>query len=378
MRILILDAANANSLAIVRYLGKDSSHDIDVLGYSHLSLSFFSKYANKKHIVSNPKLNKRSFLKDLVAILTKEKYDLLIPVGYYTHEVCVHNYTELKLFTQIILPSKEAFDLAANKITTYNLAEQIRVPYPKSWHCKSRSEVETLNVSFPAVIKASFEMGKNVVSYVNNKPALVNKFYEICDQNGFTDQNLPVIQEYIEGDGYGFFAYYENGVCKQFFMHKRIREYPASGGASVCAESIYDTVLCDLGKKLLDQLQWNGVAMVEFKKDVKDGIYKLMEINPKFWGSLELALSSGVNFPECLVMKAQGKIVSENKTYNFKRFHWILNGELFRLFTRPFSVFNFIKDCFTADSDLYVRDLLPNIFQIFLIFIHYFKKISGR
>jgi predicted ATP-grasp superfamily ATP-dependent carboligase len=378
MKVLVLDAGNANTLAIVRSLGMSDNMEIEAVGYSNFSLSFFSKFVKQKHIITNPKDDKTLFLSDLIVLLQKKSYDLIMPVGYYAHEVCVHNIEVLKLYSTLVLPDRKAFDLAANKITTYQIAEELQVPYPKSWMLKTKQDIEHLNVSFPAVIKASFEMGKNVVSYVHSKSELVNKFYEICDANGFSDQNLPVVQEYIKGDGYGFFAYYESGTCKQFFMHKRIREYPATGGASVCAEAINDPSLLDLGKKMLDHLKWNGVAMVEFKKDVNDGQYKLMEINPKFWGSLELALACGVHFPLCLMMRSQGIEVPEKSSYKFKRFQWILNGELFRFITRPFSLIRIVKDSFTSDNDLSARDPLPNIFQIFLIFIHYFKKIRGR
>ena len=82
-----------------------------------------------------------------------------------------------------------------------------------------------------------------------------------------------MIQEYIQGSGYGFFAIYENGNLKEFFMHKRIRENPITGGSSVCAKSIYEPKLFRYGKDLLDKLNWHGVAMVEFKKDSKSGKY---------------------------------------------------------------------------------------------------------
>ena len=67
-------------------------------------------------------------------------------------------------------------------------------------------------------------------------------------------------------------------------MHRRLREYPVTGGPSALAESIYDPMLMEQGLKLLDNLQWHGVAMVEFKKDERTGRYVLMEINPKFCG----------------------------------------------------------------------------------------------
>ena len=56
-------------------------------------------------------------------------------------------------------------------------------------------------------------------------------------------------------------------------MHRRIREYPSSGGPSTCAESYFDEKMLEYGKKILDHLKWDGVAMIEFKKDDSSGTY---------------------------------------------------------------------------------------------------------
>jgi predicted ATP-grasp superfamily ATP-dependent carboligase len=62
-------------------------------------------------------------------------------------------------------------------------------------------------------------------------------------------------------------------------------------------ESFHDEVMEELGTRLLRALDWRGVAMVEFKRDRRTGEYKLLEVNPRFWGSLPLALHCGVVFP---------------------------------------------------------------------------------
>ena len=74
------------------------------------------------------------------------------------------------------------------------------------------------------------------------------------------------------------------------------------------------------GKKILDELKWEGVAMVEFKKDNSTGMYNLMEINAKFWGSLDLALVCGADFPGLMIDSALGKEIVP-WTYKYKRFH---------------------------------------------------------
>src|SRR6185503_13112360 len=89
---------------------------------------------------------------------------------------------------------------------------------------------------------------------------------------------------------------------------RRIREKPPSGGVSVYCESI--AIPQDLEASsglLLNRLGWNGVAMVEFKLDREAGKAYLMEINGRFWGSLQLAVDAGVDFPRLLVEAALGK-----------------------------------------------------------------------
>lgn len=67
---------------------------------------------------------------------------------------------------------------------------------------------------------------------------------------------------------------------------------------SVVCESVpLDAEMIEASKKLLAAVDWQGVAMVEFKRDVRDGKAKLMEINGRFWGSLQLAIASGIDFP---------------------------------------------------------------------------------
>lgn len=375
-KILVLDAANQNTLAIVRHLSR-AGYIVHVCGYQQASLALFSKYPKKKFVIPAPDKSEEGFINALVKILTGEKYNLLMPVGFKSYKACTNHQEKLKALTNLIVTTQSNIALAADKRATYNLAQQTGVPYPKTIRLHSRSEIHTLETSYPAVVKSPFESGQNVVEYADNKQQLIEKFEAMCAKNKFEFPNLPIIQEYVQGEGYGFFAYYEEGKCRSIFMHHRLREYPVTGGASVCAEAYRDEKLKLYGMKLLDELKWNGVAMVEFKKDIANGEYKLMEINPKFWGSLELALSSGVNFPDMLIRKAAGEEIAYNESYEKVTFQWLLNGELLHVIERPSDFFGVIKTLFYSKTDLCFRDPVPHLFQIANIFTHYYKKLKG-
>jgi protein-tyrosine-phosphatase len=126
----------------------------------------------------------------------------------------------------------------------------------------------------------------------------------------------PVLeQDYFGGHGFGVAVLFEHGEPRWWFAHERIHELPITGGASSYRRSI--DVPANLRKATLDlltHLRWHGVAMVEFKV-ADDGDYRLMEINPRLWGSLPLAIASGVNFPLALMRMATGQPVGQQPHY---------------------------------------------------------------
>jgi predicted ATP-grasp superfamily ATP-dependent carboligase len=115
-----------------------------------------------------------------------------------------------------------------------------------------------------------------------------------------------MLQKFVSGHGAGVFALYDNGKPLVFFAHKRLREKPPGGGVSVLSESTsVDPTLLSHTRSLLDKANWHGIAMVEFKV-APDGVSYLMEINTRFWGSLQLAVDAGVDFPWLLYQLACG------------------------------------------------------------------------
>jgi predicted ATP-grasp superfamily ATP-dependent carboligase len=76
---------------------------------------------------------------------------------------------------------------------------------------------------------------------------------------------------------------------------------------------------------VLRDFKWNGVAMVEYKLDAYSGVPYLMEINGRFWGSLQLAIDAGVDFPNLLVQLALGATPDSVTTYKIgvrSRWEW--------------------------------------------------------
>ena len=126
-----------------------------------------------------------------------------------------------------------------------------------------------------------------------------------------------------------------DGELKAAMCHRRLREKPPWGGVSVFSETIpMDHGLVQESFALLKAMGWQGVAMVEFKTDRRDGDAKLMEVNGRFWGSLQLAIDAGMNFPLLLCRAVTGEKLSPQFEYKIgTQCRWLL-GDLDQLLIR--------------------------------------------
>lgn len=141
--------------------------------------------------------------------------------------------------------------------------------------------------------------------------------------------HVPMAQEYVPGDReHGFYAICDEGEPKVTFQHRRVRSYSYTGGASTYRESVRIPELAAAGTRLLRELNWHGPAMVEFKHDPRTDELKLMEVNPRFWGSLPLSRAAGLDFPYRYYQLAAGELDRVADTYEAGVGCHILRGEI--------------------------------------------------
>lgn len=315
MRVCLTDATFKHTLAIARYL-KSYDRSLRLIGISPGPLRCPRVFA--RHF-------DEFYMGSFEETLCRAEPDMVIPVGHASVESL-----SAMSYPKAILPSADSVALALSKPRTLALASRLGVPVPRTLSCQSFEELRESELVYPCVVKGSLEAGKNVVGYAHRweeMVTLVRRFLKDPSQKGI----WPVVQEYVSGVGLGFFAFYQKGRLKRFYMHQRVREFPVTGGASTAAKTLFHAQGFEYGRRLLDALEWNGVAMVEFKHQPETDRLTLMEINPKFWGSTELGLCAGVNFGEILVRAYSGESISENlspESYQKISFAWPLDGDL--------------------------------------------------
>jgi len=299
-KILILDANQRSALAATRSLGKAGLFVI-CADEKKKTLAGSSKYASENITYPSPYTEQDKFIDHLLSNLVSLGVRYLLPMTDITAELTLKNKSRLSDVT-ILLPDYDSYMFISDKYQLMRLALTNDIPIPKTLFINTIDELmlNIEDINYPVVIKPDRsiitldgEYKKTTVKYANTKDELVN----IVNKNECFKINKFLVQEYIDGHGEGLFVLCKDGEIQHYFSHKRLREKPPSGGVSVLSESIetrYETI--EIAKKILTPIKWNGVAMVEFKVS-KDNKPYLMEVNGRFWGSLQLAIDSGIDFP---------------------------------------------------------------------------------
>ena len=302
MRVLITDGDNRATLAIARSLGR-RGHYVVVGERQKPALAQTSRYCAARVVYPDPVRDSTGFVDGVANAAREHSIDVLIPVA----DVTTILVTRHRRRFECAIPFADAavVERAADKIDVIQTAGRLGLAVPRSVVIESHSAaVPPLPFPFPVVVKPSRSRIETSagwistgVSYAMDPDALQR------DLKRRPAHEFPVmLQERIVGPGVGVFALYRGGGPVALFSHRRVRERPPWGGVSVLSESTpLDPVARDYATRLLDEIGWQGPAMVEFKRDERDGLPKLMEINGRFWGSLQLAIDAGVDFPSLLI-----------------------------------------------------------------------------
>jgi len=334
-KVFVTDAGQRKAVPIIRSLGR---HGLQVVAgeSTRWSLAFFSRYCAGRVVYPSPIETPERFIQWLIDHFKHNTYDALIPIDEKTLSSVSRHLAELSRYTAVPIVDHATYMKARDKAETIRIALENDVPCPKTYFISDLDEVKELagTLEFPAVIKPRQSQGSRGIVYVQSRKKLHPDYCRVHTRYPF-----PLIQEFIPpgGDALGVEALLNReGEPRAVFVHRRIREYPVIGGPSTFRESVWNPELAEMGVRLLRALGWYGVAMVEFKVDPRDGVPKLMEVNPKFWGSIQLPIASGVDFPYLLYRMAVDGDVEPILDYKVGvRCRWLLPGDILHFLANP-------------------------------------------
>ena len=240
------------------------------------------------------------YINNINDIVKHHSIDLIMPIFedgiriITKHKNLITDTTKLAL-----LPSYTDFKKAINKGTLTNFLKELNLPYPKSQIVKTDLKFDISKVNYPVLIKPVESAGggngikvfreeKDLIAYLNSDK--YNKTH--------------LIQDYIEGYDIDCSVLCENGKILAYTIQKPNMFAKSKFAPQISFKFVKEDKIFNQVKILMKSLNWSGIAHLDMRYDENADDFKVVEINPRFWGSLEASLFAGVNFPHLYCMSS--------------------------------------------------------------------------
>jgi predicted ATP-grasp superfamily ATP-dependent carboligase len=305
MNILITDGESRAALAAVRSLGA-AGHRVTAAGVRTPCLAQTSHHCHAVAAYRDPERDEDGFVDDIVKHAQDHGPDVVLPIAELSTRLLATNRHRLPLATRLPIAAAADVDGVCDKLKVTTVAARLGIPVPRTTVVQSPEALVEMPdfPGFPVVVKPRSSRVRTPEGWFSSGVRYATSRKQLLeDLRRRRPAEFPLmLQERIVGPGLGVFLCYARGRVVARFCHRRIREKPPSGGVSVLSESVPMDPRAEASSvALLDHFSWSGPAMVEFKIDNRTGTPVLMEINGRFWGSLQLAIDAGVDFPAIAV-----------------------------------------------------------------------------
>lgn len=383
VRVLVLDGQQRSALAVVRSLGRNGVQ-VFVADTQVPSLAGVSRYAHSQLQYPNPQSSPSNFVTWVHETVRELNIDHVFPASDITTMLLAAD-RNWECRNRVLCAPADAYERVTDKHRLLETARRSGVLAPSSVTANSLQEVEQnlRTAKFPLVLKPARSrvlIGDKIIATSVCIAKSLPEALAYARAQHWIGIIPCLLQEYVEGCGAGIFAFYWNGKPVAWFAHRRIREKPPQGGISVLSVSEpVDSRLRDAAERLLNEAKWNGVAMVEFRVS-PGGVPYLMEVNGRLWGSLQLAIDSGVDFPWLIFSAANGAALHARRNYAVGcRLRWFLGdvdclllelrgkGAARTLPQRAHACLNFVRTTFdkaTRNEIVRLDDLRPGWFEL--------------
>lgn len=334
--VLLTNGGLRKTLAAARSLGKGGL-TVDVCDVTRLHPAGFSKYARESLVHPDPRREPDAFADWLERTLLHRKYDAFFPMDDDVLDAVVERRDRFEPLCAMPLPPSASYRLAGDKGESTRLAAAAGVACPQTIRPASLEEVDAIaarHSDYPVVVKPRRSSGSRGIRVARSAAELTAAYRE-AQEAGYP---LPLIQAYVApGDRYDVCLLYDaEGRLAASFVQKELRHFPVERGPSTAQESVRHPELLEASLAIMERLPWRGVVELEFMVDPADDQPKFMEINPRFWNSLQLAISAGVDFPRLLYDSLTGRMPANTHDYVVgKRCRTLLPGDALHFLANP-------------------------------------------
>ena len=365
-RVLILDGFWNKALAAVRSLGRRGFF-IAVGERTRFAPAMFSRYCRRRFVHPSVVGRPEDFLAALEREVVNGCYDVLLPMELSTQVLVTKNRERLEKLVRIPFADPDLTLRVHDKGYLASFAREYGIDSPATFFPEGPEEAAAMasKLPYPVLVKPRQSSGGRGIVRVDQGADFLAAYTKVhdCDPG-------PIVQECLPpgGEALGV-AVLMNFASepRASFAYRRLREYPIAGGPSTLRESIWNPELQETAESLLSLLGWVGVAMVEFKVDPRDGRPKLLEVNPRFWGSLHHAIACGVDFPFLLYSLAmEGDVARVDEYQVGGKSRSLLHGDLLHFLKNPsrFRLKPAFHDFSVSDDVLSKDDPFPTLGRI--------------
>jgi predicted ATP-grasp superfamily ATP-dependent carboligase/protein-S-isoprenylcysteine O-methyltransferase Ste14 len=369
----VLDAQDSHALAAIRSLGRQGAR-VTAVSPKPDPMGAQSRWCHQTLRSPHPATEPDAFADWLLTTLERRRPDALLFFGEASANAVAQHGDAIRALTGCLVPAHDTFLTADRKDRVTRLAAGLGLPVPATHDLDPGLDVAALRdrLAFPVVVKAVSGSGGHQVRFVRTADRFLEAVRQVAGPGAAGGATRGLVQEYVDGVGYGFTALAERGSVVAAFMHRRLAEHDIARGARLAhaatgAVSVDEPELRASGVALLRALAWDGMAMVEFRRSRRDGRFYLMEVNPRFPGSLDLAIAAGVDFPALYVQRAVGRPVTGPERYPIGlRYRWILSKGVGEAVEDPLGYARGVASVLRPDTrcDVRLDDARPHVVQV--------------
>ncbi|QLE40898.1 ATP-grasp domain-containing protein [Nostoc sp. C052] len=276
--------------------------EVYVCDSTRWSMTRVSKFVRGFDLVPDPFKEPQQYVTELSAIVKRRQIDVLLPM----HEdgLVIQTYRDcLPVNLLIACPVRNDLRRGLDKYEIIQVAESAGVQVPKTAAPSSLAEVDSLaeQLGFPLIIKTRRGNSGKGVFRVNSVEEANRTYREIMEGFGLLNHQMPILQEYLPGNVYGSCFLAQEGELKACFIERYLRCKEGGFGTSVLREPCDSPLLLEYTQRMAAALNWTGIGHFDFLADTQISSAYLIEMNPRFWGALNLAVQNGYDFPRALI-----------------------------------------------------------------------------
>jgi D-aspartate ligase len=274
------------SVAVARSLGR---HGIPVWLLANHPLPKFSRYIQRRF--DWPGADHPDGVASIVDLARQHNLAgwVLIAAGDQDMRMIAQNHALLSEHFRVATPDWGTIQWVYDKRFTYQRAAELGIDFPRSFQPNSRDEAAAIDCRFPVILKPAFRKGSDEFTQAKAWKAETRErllaLYERAA--ALVGNDAIIVQEWIPGTGTSQFSYaglMQRGEPIASLVARRTRQYPIDfGRSSTFVETIDRAEVEEIACRFLKSINYTGVVEVEFKQDRRDGGYKLLDVNGRFW-----------------------------------------------------------------------------------------------